>query len=258
MSTIIPVLLVIVAVVVIGTMAYMHFKYGSSKSKREQLLQISNDTKKLQNLLRTMPGNYLSKDLRDFMYRTMINNYRTLIKEDKKSRFLQADLNEVTAQRQAFLEGKLKPPSEPVIEVEHANNARAGLKSLYGHIKAAYQQRQIKGQEAQALIEEVEHRLVITAADFFRSRARHAHKKKRYREAMALWRKSIENIASSKYVGQYKQRIIEGKTKIKEIEKEWKEQNKAAAEARADVLAEKLDEWTSAEDEWKKKHLYDD
>src|SRR5690554_3779440 len=104
MSSIIPVLLVIVAVIVIGVMGYMHFKYGNSKLKREQLLQISNDTKKLQNLLRTMSGNYLSKDLRDFMYRTMINNYRTLIKEDKKSRFLQSDLNEVTAQRQAFLE----------------------------------------------------------------------------------------------------------------------------------------------------------
>ncbi|MFC3852534.1 hypothetical protein ACFOSD_00440 [Salinispirillum marinum] len=258
MNGIVPILLVLVAVGVVGVMAFMHFKYGSSQSKRERLLSIANDNKKLQNLLRTMPGNYLSKDLRDFMYRTIINNYKTLIKEDRRSRFLQSDLNEITAQRQAFLEGRLKPPAEPVIEVEHANAARAGLKSMFGHIKRAYEDRQLKGQEAQALVAEVEHRLVITAADFFRSRARHAHKKKRYREAMALWRKSIENISGSKFVGQYKQRILEGRAKIKEIEKEWKEQNKEAAEARSEVLAEKLDEWASAEDEWKKKQVYDD
>lgn len=259
MDATITFLLLALALVLVGAMVFAQIRHKHHAQSREKLMHLSTENKKLQALLRSLPGNYLSLELRDFIYRTLISNYKQMLSLDKgNSKFLQSDLDDVIAQRKALHAGTLPIQGESLTNIEQANSARAGLKALYQYIKIAFEHKHLTKTEAQSLLDEIESRLVETGADFFAARAELSLRQKRYREAMSLWRKAMETYSKSRLAGQYQQKISEARSRIRYIQNEWKEANRERSEEQAKVMQEKMDAWTAEQDQWKKKHLYDD
>lgn len=252
--------LIISMALLLGGMLFMQIRFKQQTHAREKLLHLSTENKKLQALLRSMPAHYLSYELLDFIYRTMINNQQQMIELDKSnSKFLQSDLNDMLAHRRALQAGAAQQ-HEPMegSDVDQANAARAGLKALYQYIKHAYENRQLNRAEAQKLLDEIEHRLLETGASFYADRARAAQRQKRYKEAIAFWRKSADVYNRSRFSSQYQQRISEARHQIRQLQNDWREANRERNEAQAQELNEQLAEWAEEQDSWKKNHLYDD
>lgn len=260
MDFIITVSLVVVALILMSAMGWMHVRYRNLQANREKLLHLGTENKKLQAMLRSLPENYLSTDLRDFIYRTLIANLKQMMELDRHgSRFLQVDMDEAVEQRRMLHASHQGDTHyETITDVEQANKARAGLKALYRYIKLAYEQRQLTRQEAQALLDEIEHRLVQTGADFYINKAHYAHKRKRFREATALWRKAMETYGNSRLSSQYQKRMAQARAEIRKLQNEWKELNRERNEQQAATMQKKMDEWMQEEEGWKKKQLYDD
>ncbi len=252
--------LIVSMALLLGGMLFMQVRYKQQAHAREKLLHTSTENKKLQALLRSMPPHYLSYELLDFIYRTLISNQQQMIELDKSnSKFLQSDLNEMVAQRRALHAGAAQE-HEPMegSDVDQANAARAGLKALYQYIKHAYESRQLTRAEAQKLLDEIEHRLIETGAGFYAEKAKFAQRQKRYKEAIAFWRKAADTYNRSRFSGQYQQRISEARSRIRQVQNEWREANRERNDAQAQELNEQLAEWAEEQDSWKKKHLYDD
>ncbi|MCH8550821.1 MAG: hypothetical protein LAT62_02725 [Natronospirillum sp.] len=260
MDFIITVSLVVLALVLMGAMAWMHVRYRNLQASREKLLQLGTENKKLQAMLRSLPDNFLSRALKDFIYRTLITNLKQMMELDRhSSRFLQMDLEEAIEHRrlvQANYQGESE--HEPITDISVANKARAGLKSLYRYIKVAYEQRQITRQEAQALLDEIENRLVQTGAEFYIAKAQYARRQKRFREATALWRRAMETYGQSRLSAQYQQRMAQCRSEIRKLQEEWKEINRERNEAQTAAMQKEMDKWMEEEEGWKKKQLYDD
>ena len=252
--------LVLVAIALVGAMVGTQIRYKTQVANRERLMVLSTENKKLQALLRSLPGNYLSRELRDFIYRTQIVNLKQMMDLDKgQSRFLQADLDTAIEQRQALQLGQLDGvTTEPLSEIEQANNARSGLKALYQYIKTAFEQRQLQKPEAQTLLSEIEHRLLETGADFYAARGEQAYQQKRYKEAMSLWRKSMETYSNSRLASDYQRKISAARSRIRKIQQDWKELNKDRNDEQARVMQDQVNAWAAEQDDWKKKQLYDD
>ena len=259
MTTTITFILLAMTLALIAAMVIAQIKHKQSAHVRDRLVHLSTENKKLNALLRSLPGNYLSIELRDFIYRTLIANYKQMLQLDKgNSKFLQSDLEEAVEQRKALHAGALSQSGENVTNIEQANSARAGLKALYQYIKSAFEHKQLSKSEAQSLLDEIESRLVETGADFFAARAELSLRQKRYREAMSLWRKAMETYSNSRLAGQYQRNIADARSRIRQIQNEWKEANRARNEEQARVMQDKMDAWAAEQDQWKKKHLYDD
>ncbi|MEX1058473.1 MAG: hypothetical protein WED11_12120 [Natronospirillum sp.] len=260
MDLYLTIFLVLVAIVLIGAMGATQVRYKRQMVNRERLLHLSTENKKLQSLLRSLPGSYLSRELRDFIYRTQIVNLKQMMDLDKgQSKFLQADLDTAIEQRQAVQLGQLDDTAnDHLSDIEQANGARAGLKALYQYIKTAFEQRQLQKEEAQLLLTEIEHRLLETGADFYAARGEHAYKQKRYKEAMSLWRKSMETYVNSRLAGQYQRKINAARNRIRKIQQDWKELNRERNDAQARAMQKQMDDWAAEQDEWKKKQVYDD
>lgn len=259
-TTTITALLVLLALALLGAMAFTQARYKAKKANREKLLHLSTENKKLQALLRSLPGDYLSIELRDFIYRTLIMNMNQMMELDKSnSKFIQDDLDQIVELRRALhTTTSGKESDKPVTNIEQANAARAGLKALYQYIKTAFEHRQLTRPEAQSLLDEIEHRLVKTAADFYTARAEMAQKQKRFKEAMSLWRKVTETYSNSRLASQYQKPSMEAQAKMRQMQAEWKEANRERNEQQAKVMQEKLGQWAEEQDDWKKKHLYDE
>ncbi|TGG94917.1 hypothetical protein E4656_00350 [Natronospirillum operosum] len=260
MDFIITVSLVALATLLLGVMAWMHVRYRKMVADREKILQMGTENKKLQAMLRSLPENYLSPGLKDFIYRTLINNLQQMMELDRShNRFLQVDLDETIEQRQVAQANPVSDDQhEPITNIEQANHARAGLKALYRYIKIAYESRHLSRQEAQALLNEIEHKLVQTGAEFYTHKAEHAHRQRRYREAIALWNKAAETYTKSRLASQYQKKANHARGQARKLQEEWKEVNRARNEAQAEAMQKKMDAWMEDEESWKKKQLYDE
>lgn len=236
-------------------MVVVQSRHKALMEKRQKIQALTTSTKKLQNLLRSLPPQYLNKDVKAFLYQSIIQNLRaTLALKPDNADYVQSDL-EMYVKEQQSERGRARKPMA-IDTVEQANIARASLKSLYEAVKESFEAKRILGTEAEKLIQQIEFNMLGAAIDLYNHKTTEAEKEKDFKNAIGNMQKLITALGKSKRKGHFKQEIIEAKARIKDLQEKWKQTNVKAADDAADDDSS-MDQFLADQGSWQKSQNYD-
>jgi len=258
MTTIITAGLILFVLVGFIAMIIVQTRHKNAVRKRERLIQLSTQIKKLQNILRSLPPHFLTPELKDFIFDTIIYNYQKSIEMNPSNvKYLKSDLEQVTIQRQQHKQQKPNTTTSPIMDSNKANLARSTLKALHGFLIDSYKAKRINGKIAEKLIHHTEYKLLETAIEFFVTKAESGLANHNFNEARGLYQKAADTISKSKHKANFQQELIAYHNRAKEIQVQWREHNSAMNQGRDKQQSEDFDKWDKEQDEWKVRHDYD-
>jgi hypothetical protein len=223
--------------------------------RNEKIKKLSLQQRQVRNLLRSLPSNYLSMELRDFLYQAVLQNLKThadLIPD--RNMYLIEDYEQLKAEREQV---KLDPP-EPIkilMSVDQASIYRSLLKSLNQFIRNNFATGRLEKARAESLLKQVGIKLVETAVDFFTLTAREFRKKDKYRQTTQAFQKALDTISHSPYANEFKAESFNIQSELTDEVNTWT----GIRDAERDAALAKLEgELAAADDEensWKKKRI---
>ncbi|MBU2862970.1 hypothetical protein QWZ13_10135 [Reinekea marina] len=256
-TTIIAVGIIAVFSMIIIAMMVSQARHRALESKNNRARSLVLQKKRLNNLLRTLPGNYLSAELRDFLYQAIIQNLKTqLTISTYKTEELQLEIDELTTERQQVKSRPVKAPSV-LLTPDQTSIYRGLLKSLYQFVKGNYQTGRLNKAHAEKMLQQVEIKLDETAVEFFELSAKAFLKEKRYREAKNAYQKALSTIDESKHKDQFKQQQVVIQSSQNKLIEDWRESREESSKQSTAKLADQMEHMVDDQDSWKKKQSYD-
>lgn len=247
---------VCVAFVVIGLMV-SHSRYRALAKKNDQIRSLTLQQRRMNNLLRTLPANYLSTDLRDFLYQAMLQNLKSqlaLVKD--KNDLLKSDYEQLKREHAMVKASPTETSAEP-LSSDQTSIYRGLLKTLYEFIKSNYESGRLKKDHAEKILTQVQLKLVETAVDYFTLTANQFYQQKNYRQSRNAYQKALEAINDSSLASQFNQESVKLRSQLDKITEEWRESRKSASEAASTKLAGEMESLVDDQESWKKKHDYE-
>lgn len=242
--------------IVIGMMV-SQARHKALEAKVQRLRALSQQKKRLNNLLRSLPPSYMSIEIRDFLYQAIIQNLRTqLTLTPEKNELINSELEDLIQERERVREQPI-PKNTDLLSADQASIYRGLLKSLYQFIRGNYETGRLKKDHAEKMIKQIEIKLVETAVDFFAITAKDFASQKRYREAKNAYQKALSTIGESKYQDQFKQQDMKLRNDLNRVIAQWRESREEASKASSTKLAESMENLVEDQESWKKKHDYE-
>ena len=244
----------IVIFVLVG-MLVSQSRHKALVARNDKIKKLTLQQRQVQNLLRSLPANYLSMELRDFLYQAVLQNLKSHAElAPDRSRFIREDYEQFKAEREKV---KLDPP-EPIhilMSVDQASIYRSLLKSLHQFIRNNFATGRLEKAYAENLLKQVALKLVETAADFFTLTAREFRKKKKYRQTTHAFQKALDAIKTSPFANEFKAESFKIQSELTEQVDEWNLLRDAEREAAQAKLDEELAAVEDEENSWKKKRI---
>jgi hypothetical protein len=244
----------IVIFVLVG-MLVSQARHKALVARNDKIKKLTLQQRQVQNLLRSLPANYLSMELRDFLYQAVLQNLKShaeLIPD--RSMFLREDYDQLAAEREQV---KLDPPAPITIlmSVDQASIYRSLLKSLHQFIRNNFATGRLEKAYAESLLKQVALKLVETAVDFFTLTAREFRKKNKYRQTTHAFQKALDTIKDSPFANEFKAESFKIQSELTQEVDQWNllldaERAEAQAKLDAEISAEQ-----DEENSWKKKRI---
>ena len=224
-------------------------------ARNNKIKQLSQQQRQVQNLLRSLPANYLSVELRDFLYQAVLQNLKSHAElAPDRSRFIREDYEQFKAERERV---KLNPP-EPInilMSVDQASIYRSLLKSLHQFIRNNFATGRLEKAYAESLLKQVALKLVETAVDFFTLTAREFRSKNKYRQTTHAFQKALDTIQNSPFSSEFKAESFKIQSELTEQVEQWNSLRKAEQEAAQAKLEEEASAIEDEQNSWKKKRI---
>ncbi|MCJ8311811.1 MAG: hypothetical protein HRU38_06080 [Saccharospirillaceae bacterium] len=255
MTSIITIITVIVFSSMFIAMLIAQGRHRTKLARQAKLAQLSEQIKRLQNTLSTLPPKYWTQELRDFIFQSLITAYKQSIEiNPKQKEYLQSDLQLVINQRQ---QTKNNNQTDTTVEHEKVNLYRNALRTIHSYIQDSYSVKRITSSLATHLIEQTEIKMLEATCDFYINAAKHNLDKEKYKEAHSHSQKAIDAISKSQHKEKFSQQNIELINFIKEIQTKWREFNaENNKSATSNSLSENIEAMNDGE-QWQKKQDYD-
>lgn len=247
-STIIMVLVVGV-VILIGSMVFVQTRHKMNMARVQKINAFVAQNKKLQNILRTLPPQYMTKEMRDFIYQIIIQNFKQILNlKPENPNLVRNDIEQLTSEREkSRLNPKDVGPAQ-INSIESANMVRTTLKSLFTTVKEAYADKRIVGSDAERLIQQIEARMMNAAIQFYETQISLYRQNSRFTEAVSFARKMIELLSKSKRKELYKEQIIRAESVLQEVKAQMEANNSDKREQRKEKMENQLDRFDPGED----------
>ena len=247
---------ILIAVMVVGMMISQS-KHKALAAKNNQLRMLNQQQRRLQNLLRSLPENYLSPELRDFLYQAILNNLKSFISlQPEKSAMLKEEYDTLSREREQM---KANPPkgSNQLLSADQTSAYRGLLKSLYEFIRRNYQTGRLTKEHAEKMIKQVELKLVETAIDFFTTTAKDLIAQNKAPQARNVYQKALDTIEKSPHSAQFKQDGMKIRAEMEKATEAIRAIREQRAEAESAKLADQMESLANEEESWKKRQTYD-
>jgi len=247
-STIVTVLGVGV-VILIGSMLFVQTRHKMNMARVQKINALVAQNKKLQNILRTLPPQYMTKEMRDFIYQIIIQNFKQILNlKPENPKLVRSDIEQLTSEREkSRLNPKDVGPAQ-INSIESANMVRTTLKSLFSTVKEAYADKRIVGSDAERLIQQIEARMMNAAIQFYETQISLYRQNSRFTEAVSFARKMIELLSKSKRKELYKEQIIRAESVLQEVKAQMEANNSEKREQRKEKMENQLDRFDPGED----------
>ena len=247
-STIVTVLGVGV-VILIGSMLFVQTRHKMNMARVQKINALVAQNKKLQNILRTLPPQYMTKEMRDFIYQIIIQNFKQILNlKPENPKLVRSDIEQLTSEREkSRLNPKDVGPAQ-INSIESANMVRTTLKSLFTTVKEAYADKRIVGSDAERLIQQIEARMMNAAIQFYETQISLYRQNSRFTEAVSFARKMIELLSKSKRKELYKEQIIRAESVLQEVKAQMEANNSEKREQRKEKMENQLDRFDPGED----------
>lgn len=230
------------------TMFVVQARHKANVRRRQKIQSFATQNKKMESILRNLPPQYLTEDVRSFIYQAMAQNIRQMLKlKADNIDYLRSDLEVLKRQQES-------KPSKEVVKIttsEQANQTRGALRSLFEVVKEAYEQKRLLGKEAERMIQQIERRMMEAAIEFYDFQIANSERQKRFKEAIGLTKKMIEMLSRSKRHEEYRQKLMTAKAHVDELYNAWKEHTKEQNTDKTS-LADSMEELLNEGDDWKK------
>lgn len=245
-STIITIL-VVGALILVGSMFFVQARHKMNMKRVKQINELVAQNKKLQHILRTIPPQYLTKEMRDFVYQLIIQNFKQILKlKPENPNVVRSDIEQMQKDREkAAVTPKEIGPAE-INSVESANMVRSTLRSLFDSVKDAYAKKRIGGSDAERLIQQIEARMMNAAIQFYENQIGIYRRNSRYTEAVSFARKMQDLLAKSKRKDLYKEQIVRAEQLLRELKGEMDAKNVALRDKRREETSSALDQFAEA------------
>lgn len=246
----------LLAFVVVG-MLISQSRHRALEAKNNQIRMLALQQRRLQNLIKTLPANYLSVELRDFLYQALIQNiqqHMALMKTGNE--LLNVELETTVKEREA---ARKNPPSatSELISPEKASVYRGLLKSVYQFIRRNYETGRLTKEDAEKMISQVEVKMAETAIDFFLLTAREAKRNGHFRQARNAYQKSLDAIEDSAHAAQFKQEGFKIRSELNQLIDQWRDTREQKNTTASEKLAGEMETMVGDQESWKKKHDYE-
>jgi hypothetical protein len=246
----------LLAIMIVG-MLISQSRHKALEARNNQIRMLTLQQRRLQNLLRSLPSNYLSIEMRDFLYQALLQNLKSQMSLlPDKNDLLKDDYSQIAEERERV---KANPPpmSKDILSADQASVYRGLLKSLYQFIRRNYETGRLKKEHAEKMIKQVEIKLVETAVDFFTLTAQEFLTQKKFRQTRNAYQKALDTIEESPYSGQFKQDSVKIRAKLNSVVDEWRSSREVDSQAASQKLAGEMEDLVDDQDSWKKKQTYE-
>ncbi len=257
-STVFAIIGVAIIAAMLVAMLVVQTRHRNQAATRERLQQLNTQYRRINSILRNLPPAYLSVEVRDFLYRMLIQNLKTqsgLSPEQKK--MLGSEIEQLTQEREQVRKHPPRGDGTISLDGEETKRNRQILKTLHGYVKQHFEAGHLSRLDAEKMLMQLELKLVETALDYFKGRGVDARKHQRYREARVAVQKAIDTITTSRHGQQFKQEEIELRTLLDTIITGWRQHRVEQSSGQSQKLAEEMENMIEDEDSWKKKNVYD-
>lgn len=254
-------LFTIIGIILLATMAVGMFvsqsRHKALELRNNQIRMLGLQQRRLQNLIRTIPPNYLSIELRDFLYQALLQNLKSQLElVNDKNNLLKDDYERISAEKDRVKQNPPKTNGEKY-SADQTSIYRGLLKSVHQFIKRNYETGRLKKADAEKMIKQVELKLIETAVDFFVLVGDERRQSNDYRQSRNAFLKAIDVIEQSPHADEFKQESMKIKASLNQITEMWRESREQASKIGAEKLAGELEHFVEDQDSWKKKQTYE-
>lgn len=256
-TTLFTIIVVILLATMIVGMLVSQSRQKDLEQRNHQIRMLGLQQRRLQNLIRTIPANYLSIELRDFLYQALLQNLKSQMDlVDNKNRLLSDDFERITAEREAV---KQHPPKETKekYSADQTSIYRGLLKSVHQFVVRNYETGRLKKDHAEKMIKQVELKLVETAMDFFSLMGNERQQSNDYRQARNAYQKALDAIEQSPHIDEFKQESMKIRASLNQVIEAWRISREQSSKLGTDKLADEMSEFVDDQDSWKKKQTYE-
>ena len=248
--------IVIVAIMIVGMMVSQG-RYKALEARNNQIKMLALQQRRLQNLLRSLPSNYLSPELRDFLYQALLQNLKShgALVPDKNT-LLKDDFDQLKAERERVKQNP-PPPLDILMSADRASTYRGLLKSLYQFIRSNYETGRLKKDHAEKMLKQIEIKLVETAVEFFTLTGKEFRQQSQFRQTRNAYQKALDTIEASPYAAQFQQESFKIRSDLDKVIEDWHASRNAQSQASQVKLAEEMTSLVDDQDSWKKKQTYE-
>jgi len=237
-------------VILIGSMLLVQTRHKRNMARVQKINALVAQNKKLQNILRTLPPQYMTKEMRDFIYQVIIQNFKQILKlKPENPRLVRNDIEQLTQERE---KSRLTPkdigPAQ-INSIESANMVRTTLKSLFATVKDAYAEKKIVGSDAERLIQQIEARMMNAAIQFYEAQISTYRTNNRFTEAASFARKMVDLLSKSKRKELYKEQIVRAESLLTELKAQMESNNAEKREERKEQMENQLGKFDEAEED---------
>jgi hypothetical protein len=246
----------ILAIMIIG-MLVSQSRHKALEARNNQIRMLTLQQRRLQNLLRSLPANYLSIEMRDFLYQALLQNLKSQMNLlPDKNDLLKDDYKQFAEERER-VKANPPPPTKDILSADQASVYRGLLKSLYQFIRRNYETGRLKKEHAEKMMKQVEIKLVETAVDFFTLTAEEFITQKKYRQTRNVYQKALDSIEESPYSSQFKQETVKIRSKLNNVVEQWRSSRETDSQEASQKLAGEMENLVDDQDSWKKKQTYE-
>jgi len=246
----------ILAIMIIG-MLVSQSRHKALEARNNQIRMLTLQQRRLQNLLRSLPSNYLSIELRDFLYQALLQNLKSHIElVPDKNDLLKDDFNQLKEERERV---KQNPPAPigSLLTADQASVYRGLLKSVYQFIRRNYETGRLKKDHAEKMLKQVEIKLIETAIDFFMLTGKEFRAVNKFRQTRNAFQKALDAIEESAYAGQFKQESVKIRNELNKVINDWRASREQTSHEASGKLADEMESLVDDQDSWKKKQTYE-
>lgn len=254
----------VVSGAIIASLLLVYFnqwRRRNNNAKRQQIVHLSNQTKRFDSLARNIPSQYMDKKIHLMLVQAGTNALNTL-KQLETSTKTDSQLKEFSLLAEKIKAGEtIAPPLDPGNE-QAAKDLRTELQSLFKFIGIRAKGGQLDKKYANQQLLKTQYFINKSLADAHILRANEAEKNQKPRvaihhlhDAIAAFSKLASNPKVQEHIADYRQRIVR-------IEEQASQQSKNSSDSTpattANNLSSQLEEMANTESEWKRKQDYED
>ncbi|WP_320826925.1 hypothetical protein [Reinekea sp.] len=248
--------IIIIAIMIVGMMVSQG-RYKALEARNNKIKLLTLQQRRLQNLLRSLPANYLSPELRDFLYQALLQNLKShsdLVPD--KNTLLKDDYQQLKTERERV---KQNPPApiDILMSADRVSIYRGLLKSLYQFIRSNYETGRLKKDHAEKMIKQIEIKLVETAVEFFTLTGKEFRQQGKFRQTRNALQKALDTIEESSYGPQFQQESFKIRSDLNRVIDDWHASRDLQSQASQGKLADEMTSMVDDQDSWKKKQTYE-